>query len=182
MSTRRLLPGLQLRLRLLSWCCLLLQVKEQLDTVPPFHTNSFKGQLHSSRSRQKLGALEEQGRSLLLDARTESYAPGLQLEVEVCILHLSPANFPGRLIHDHRLHVVSCCSDLLGLSIPEMLLGLPCCSAVLTLATAAHVQMNRHGRHCHAAFTQRGRQMSEHCHLWGRSSDLPDGKGISFRR
>ncbi len=63
--------------------CAMLQAKELLDTVPPFNINSFKGQLSSASLRRKLGALEQCGRSLLMDARMESYAPGLQVEIEV---------------------------------------------------------------------------------------------------
>ena len=66
-----------------------LQVKAQLDTVPPFHTNSFKGQLHSSSLRRKLNTIERHGKDLLQDARFESYAPGLQLEIEVQLLYFT---------------------------------------------------------------------------------------------
>ena len=70
-------------------------MKEQLDTVPPFHTNSFKGQLHKTGSRRKLGSLEERGRSLLLDARIESYVPGLHLEIEVRLSLRQRSELPG---------------------------------------------------------------------------------------
>lgn len=100
------------------------QVKEQLDTVPPFHTNSFKGQLHKTGSRRKLGSLEERGRSLLLDARTESYVPGLHLEIEVrlvlCHWAMAPGNQGAKPAEACILQLRS------GVAVWQTCLGRPC--------------------------------------------------------